>query len=91
MQRLKIILLIVFFAGISYGAGIFTADYFSPALRISNVINKDIGKPEGLDFGLFWRAWNMIEEKHIWRENLDRQAMIYGAIRGLVGSLGDPH
>lgn len=91
MQRLKIILLIVFFAGISYGAGIFTADYFPPALRISNVINKDIGKPEGLDFGLFWRTWNMIEEKHIWRENLDRQAMIYGAIRGLVGSLGDPH
>ena len=33
----------------------------------------------------------MIEENYGFPEDIDRQNMIYGAIKGLVGSLNDPH
>ncbi|MFH1509983.1 MAG: S41 family peptidase [Candidatus Nealsonbacteria bacterium] len=47
--------------------------------------------PEKVDFSLFWETWNKIEEKYVGKGELDAQEMIYGAIRGMVNSLGDPY
>lgn len=51
------------------------------------LINKKT--PLGLDFSLFWRVWNLIEEKY--PQDVDYQKMLYGAIDGLIKSLGDPY
>ncbi len=51
----------------------------------------DICPPEELDFSLFWEAWSKLEEKFVDKENIDIQEMIYGAITGMVKSLGDPY
>lgn len=58
---------------------------------IEGLINKELGKPQGLDFSLFWDTWNVIEEKYAGRLELNRQGMIYGAISGMVKSLDDPY
>lgn len=42
------------------------------------------------DFGVFWEAWDLIENNYILGP-LDRQKMVYGAISGMVESLGDPY
>lgn len=47
--------------------------------------------PEKIDFSLFWESWDKIQEKYISPEKLDVQNMIYGAISGLIDSLGDPY
>ncbi|MFA4880945.1 MAG: S41 family peptidase [Candidatus Doudnabacteria bacterium] len=47
-------------------------------------------EPKEVDFSLFWQVWNTIEEKFT-NGTLDRQKMIYGAISGMVESLGDPY
>jgi len=47
--------------------------------------------PEDLDFSLFWEAWRTIENKYVDFEELDEKEMTYGAIRGLVDALDDPH
>ncbi|MDP2918097.1 MAG: S41 family peptidase [bacterium] len=47
-------------------------------------------KPKEVDFDLFWQVWNVVEEKFT-NGSLDRQKMIYGAISGMVKSLGDPY
>ncbi|MBM3250651.1 MAG: S41 family peptidase [Candidatus Nealsonbacteria bacterium] len=47
--------------------------------------------PEELDFSLFWEAWHKIERKYIEQENIKTQDLIYGAISGMVRSLGDPY
>lgn len=44
---------------------------------------------EYIDFSLFWQAWKTIEEKFIGQ--IDHQEMVYGAIKGMVESLGDPY
>ncbi len=41
------------------------------------------------DFAVFWDAWGIIEEDFI--GEIDRQAMIQGAINGMVESLDDPY
>ena len=53
----------------------------------------DIGKgqPENVDFGQFWQIWASIKANYVDRGKLDSQNMVYGAISGLVNSLGDPY
>jgi len=48
-------------------------------------------KPENVDFSLFWEAWTTLQNKFVNPEKLDIQKMIYGAISGMVNSLGDPY
>jgi carboxyl-terminal processing protease len=42
-------------------------------------------------FEIFWEAWRVIEDRFYTEEPLDSQQMTYGAIRGMVAALGDPH
>jgi len=47
--------------------------------------------PEDLDFSLFWEAYHKLQEKFVDKGKLDTKKMIYGAISGMVKSLGDPY
>jgi carboxyl-terminal processing protease len=51
----------------------------------------EVCQPSEVDFSLFWEAWHQIQQKFVNREGLDTQKMIYGAISGMVNSLGDPY
>ncbi len=68
----------------------------SQTLRASNVYNKDIGSSDLIDFEPFWKTWNLINEKYMptgiaTSTKVDDQKKVYGAIAGLVSSLGDPY
>lgn len=43
-----------------------------------------------VDFALFWEVWDEVSAKYLLRP-VDPQEMMYGAIRGMVSSLGDPY
>ena len=80
-KRINSFILIVFFLVI-FGLGFWVGK--------SSVVCK-ICPPEQLDFSLFWKAWNVLENKYVNPEKIDEQKMIYGAISGMVKSLGDPY
>ncbi|QQG42337.1 MAG: S41 family peptidase [Candidatus Giovannonibacteria bacterium] len=46
---------------------------------------------EEVDFSEFWHAWNIAEGKFVDIDKVKRKEMIYGAIAGMVKSLGDPY
>jgi len=48
-------------------------------------------KPEDLDFSLFWEAYHKLQEKFVDKEKFDIKNIIFGAISGMVKSLGDPY
>lgn len=83
------------------GAGIITGTFFSgvyygynkiPSIeKVSGLTEKETGKPENVDFGIFWDAWKDIEDAYVGRNNLDRKAMVYGAVSGMVKALNDPY
>jgi carboxyl-terminal processing protease len=42
-------------------------------------------------FAVFWQVWNLVESEFYRAEPLDRQDMVYGAVRGMLGTLGDEY
>src|SRR3989344_8612738 len=46
---------------------------------------------EDLDFNLFWKVWDMLSDKYYDKNKLVPAKMVYGAIKGMVSSLGDPY
>jgi carboxyl-terminal processing protease len=78
-----------FFVG--YNAG---AQSSNPADKVTNVINKNEGAKGDADFSLFWKAWAILDEKYVatHASSTDSSTQrLYGAIKGLVASLGDPY
>ncbi|MBI3046520.1 MAG: S41 family peptidase [Candidatus Harrisonbacteria bacterium] len=45
----------------------------------------------GTNFGIFWEAWELLKKEHLKGAEAKNQDLVYGAIRGLVNSLNDPH
>ncbi len=43
------------------------------------------------DFADFWKAWNIINERHPDGQETSSQEKIWGAIKGMVESVGDPY
>ena len=59
--------------------------------RIVGVSNMQ--PPANIDADLepFWQVWNTIDEKFPGAKDVSTQDRVYGAIKGLVGSLNDPY
>jgi len=66
----------------------FVEEFSSPSSLLKNT---DKNKPEQVDFEIFWKVWDKIDKKYVNNKNLDSQAMVYGAIKGMVKSVGDPY
>ncbi|MEK7076452.1 MAG: S41 family peptidase [Patescibacteria group bacterium] len=58
---------------------------------VKNLINPDSGKPENVDFSLFWKVYSDLTAKYVDKGKVDPQKVLYGAINGLVNSVGDPY
>jgi carboxyl-terminal processing protease len=83
-------------AGAFYGGIISGRAQEVRAQRFDSIVNKEVGKPENVDFGLFWKAWSVIEENYVATGKSTStiatdQDKVYGAIQGLTASLGDPY
>jgi carboxyl-terminal processing protease len=58
------------------------------ALQVS--VNRQTPPDVNVDFSLFWNVWKDLTDKYYDKTKLDPNQMVYGAISGMVGSLGDP-
>jgi len=90
------------FAIILVALGIFFVGFYTGKTsqlknnQISSIINKNVGIGEEVDFASFWKAWEVINEKYVptsasSTEEISDQTRVYGAIEGMVRSLGDPY
>jgi carboxyl-terminal processing protease len=55
------------------------------------VLNREPPKPASVDFSLFWDVWDRVNNNYLNQKEIDSQKLMYGAISGLVNSLGDPY
>lgn len=61
---------------------------FRPQVTFENEtapVNKDV------DFKLFWQVWDLVSSEYVDKKAIDPQKMFYGAVAGMVASLGDPY
>ena len=96
------ILVFVFYGGVAWGKHLTkptitdssVADFVQ---RLSNP--KDIfasdpeeNKPDKLDFNIFWDVWKKVNNNYVSQDaTKDTKKRVYGAIKGMVASLGDPY
>ena len=59
--------------------------------KVVGISNKENMVAAEADFSSFWKVWNTINEKYPSADKITNQNRVYGAITGLVGSLGDPY
>jgi carboxyl-terminal processing protease len=62
---------------------------FTPDKRI--IVNQSPPAAVTVDFSLFWDVWQRLHRSFIDRASIDPQKMVWGAISGMVDSLGDPY
>ena len=81
-----VVLLVAFVGGIYFEYA--HRPYVDRIVGISNA-----QPPEGVtaDMEPFWKVWNTIDERFPGAKDVSSQDRVYGAIKGLVGSLGDPY
>ncbi|MCC6455294.1 MAG: S41 family peptidase [Caldilineaceae bacterium] len=65
---------------ISFVAGNFTGFWVQPVLA---------QRSTPTEFAVFWEAWDLVVEYFVDREEVDFTAMTYGAIQGMLSTLGD--
>jgi len=85
------------FAGLVLMIGIFFGGVYigyanrAASDKIAAVVNKESVVANKADFEAFWKAWNIIEQKFPNADKTATQDRIYGAIKGMLGSFGDPY
>jgi C-terminal processing protease CtpA/Prc len=77
-------LFLVFISG--YGFGVKIGASKNPPSFIKNTTEN---KPSGVDFAIFWQAWNRVSDLYIGEAKSEE--MIYGAISGMIAAVGDPY
>lgn len=55
------------------------------------VVNTKAPENRDVDFSLFWDVWDRLEQHYIDDEKINPQDMVYGAIKGMTASIGDPY
>lgn len=78
----------IFSMGYALGASGFK---LQPSSKGSLAVNRTIPEEKDVDFSLFWRVWDTLEGYYFDQSKLDANTMTYGAIKGMVDSLGDPY
>ena len=58
---------------------------------IARIFKKRQVDPNQINLDSFWEVWDTIDEKYPSAKEVDNQARVYGAIKGLVSSLEDPY
>ena len=94
MRRKSLIVVIAAFVivGASFSFGVWYGYQARPEMtRIIGVLNKSAPEAESVDFEPFWKAWRLMESMYVGDEPVKRQALVWGAISGMVRSFGDPY
>ncbi len=61
---------------------------YKPSITVDST---QVPKDANIDFKLFWQTWDLLNKEYVDKKALDPQKMYYGAISGMVASLGDPY
>lgn len=80
-----VLVIIAFVAGYGVAGGFGSYRLFQPTASPSTRAH------DAADLDLFWRVWDTVDAKYVDTTKLVPRHMLYGAIKGIVKSLGDPH
>lgn len=90
----KVILVFLCALGLFVGGYFFGVKGFKVSVsKLSGVKIERQAPPdkEKIDFSLFWRVWDILGKSYFDKSKINAGTMVYGAIQGMVASVGDPY
>ncbi len=97
-KRVGIGVVSVFLLTTAFFAGLYTDAQLTSNVSTgtpSSVINQTVGQPSTADFTTFWKVWQLLDQNFVYTgtstATTTSQDREYGAIQGMVASLGDPY
>lgn len=96
-KRILEIVAIVVLAAVILGSGVWIGWTAGRNYPKNIVVTQATGISPGTstasvaDFNTFWAAWQDLQDESLWIPSTTPQDMMYGAINGMVASLGDPY
>ncbi|MFA4834166.1 MAG: S41 family peptidase [Patescibacteria group bacterium] len=104
LKRISLAVLILIFIVISFGAGMYISQKSEVIKKLAEkeviYLGDLIGKYGGgrddilkqdVNFNLFWEVWDTLQKEYVDKDKLNDKEMFYGALNGLVASVGDPY
>jgi len=96
LTQVRKILLMVAIAFFAFGSGFYLGqrkiklefEGYQPKITLDRQV--PVGK-EDVNFSLFWNVWDQLAANYLDKGKVDAKKMVYGAISGMVSSLGDPY
>lgn len=90
IRNFLLVLAVLFFAsGVGYELGLRQVRLERSANKV--IINQSPPPGTVTDFSLFWDVWQRLYRLYVEPSALLPQKMVYGAISGMVNSIGDPY
>ena len=94
-KRISIGVVTVFLLTIAFFAGIYTDAKLTDNPVSNVVLNASTGQPSNVDLSTFWKVWQKLDQNYVYTgtstATTTSQDRVYGAIKGMVASLGDPY
>lgn len=63
----------------------------SMGFSINPFLGQKTSSEESVDLSLFWRSWDLLKNRYVDAKDLKDNALVEGAIRGMLASTGDPY
>jgi carboxyl-terminal processing protease len=91
-KRISLAVAVLIVLGLTYTVGFKFGEKSIPAESlIASVTNKN-GSIDNVDFATFWKAWKILDDKFSSAAtSTTNQERVWGAIKGMTESLGDPY
>ncbi len=89
-KYIGLLILLLFVFALGWNAGV-NHTYVKQGIEPETSITNPYGKVETVSMQLFWDTWNILSGNYVDPHALDSQKMVYGAIKGMVNSIGDPY
>jgi carboxyl-terminal processing protease len=95
-KAIRIFLFIMLLAGfywIGYEKGkVENANSLDPiGIQDANIKNASDLLHKDVDFSLFWKVWDLLKNKYVDSDKINANTLVYGAIKGMLQSTGDPY
>lgn len=80
----------------AFGLGILLVVVLTVGLMIGRHMDGNVGllslntASEGLDMDMFWKVLDITKRDFVATEEIEEEELVFGAIKGMVASLGDP-
>src|SRR5688572_25680747 len=93
-HKVRNLILLVILVGVSLSGGYLLGvkGYKAEVTKALEVkLTREIPPDKNVEFSLFWQVWDTLSAKYYDKNKLIPSEMVYGAIQGMVSSVGDPY